>query len=324
MGNWWSSLSQELVYSSLQPVEEIRSVMHLQLEYCLVRMFIGRPFLLKKDMTESANNSPENPESNIPENAPFPDGATVKHSSSRKELVDDCIKAATEALDLLQELQSCGLGLARASYIEYSSCRASLLVLIAYSIQNFSERFRIPLCKGLDMIREMSAAGESARYEVSLIETLEQALARLHYGAQLAQQGDVASPENPISDYDAFKNWGTRIKEGAVFEAADPTPGSATTNPEGAPLQASHSPDLYTHSYDELLNTNYSHASVSSSNRDMGLLGALDPIIEMPFFGTDETSPSAAWPTWTETQVLEQFLMNPEYSQARDMDMNRQ
>jgi hypothetical protein len=287
-------------------------------------MFIGRPFLLKKEISESMNDSPADSEPSVSErNAPS-DGTGFKYSSSRKELIDDCIEAATEALGILQELRDCGSGLARASYIEYSSCRASLLVLIAYSIQNFSEQFRNLLYKGLDMIREMSAAGESAQSEVSLIETLERALARLHAGVRQSQKGIMTLSERPISDYEAFKHWGSRLREGNMPGAAEFAANSSSAQTDAVGLLTGEPSGFYSHSYDRIMDMDCIQAgSLSVPERDMGMLGALDPVIEIPLFGAENTSPSAAWPTWTETQVLEQFLMNPEYGAAQGMDMNR-
>lgn len=311
MKEWWSSLPQEVVSSSLQPPADVRSVMHLQLEYCLVRMFIGRPFLLRRDYSDSMNNSPAYSESNTVESHATPNGTGVKYSSSRKDLIDDCIEAATEALRICQELRDSGAGLARASYIEYSSCRASLLVLIAYSIQSSSEQFRKLLYNGLGMIRDMSAAGESAQSEVCLIESLERALARLHTGAQQPQRGNIVTPSShPISDYEAFKHWGATLREGVMFEAADIATGPS---PEQSSFDAQ--------SYDHIMDMNCGQAPFSASDRNMGMLGSLDPPVEIPFFGTENTSPSAAWPIWTETQVLEQFLTNPEYGLAHGMDI---
>lgn len=286
-------------------------------------MFTGRPFLLKKNMSESMNKSPANPDSSAAEKTSSPAGSGVRYPFAPKELVDDCIKSATEALDLLQEFRDCGLGLARASYIEYSSCRASLLVLIAHSIQSFSEHYRTTLYKGLDMIREMSAAGESAQSEVSLIEALERALARLHSGVQLSQQDQIVLPERPISDYEAFKHWGAIIREDVAFKA--PNLATPTSDTEDAILQAGQSRDFDTRSYDRTLDMEFNHAFISlSDNQDMDLLGALEPILEQPNFGATSSSFSAAWPTWTESQVLERFLTNPEYGPNQGMDIIRE
>jgi hypothetical protein len=142
--------------------------MHVRLEYCLVRLFVGRPFLLHRSSQPRADASPES-ETNCTT-------TNKKPTSRRLELVNDCVSAAQEALDICQLLRDNTPGLARASYIEYSSCRASLLVLIACSIQDDTCQFHDLLQRGLDMICEMSAAGDSARSEVSLIESLERAL----------------------------------------------------------------------------------------------------------------------------------------------------
>ena len=271
--------------------------MHLKLEYCLVRMFVGRPFLLKQENPHSNTSSPAH--SDAIENQPrSTDGGSQKSITGRNDLIHDCIQAATEALDICQILRDSGLGLARASYIEYSSCRASLLVLIAYSIKNFSEQFRKSLYEGLDMIREMSAAGESARSEVSLIESLERALARLHTGAQNARQSE--SQQNTMSDYEAFKNWGAHLAEKGISgysgSAPDPSSGHVST----AALQIG----------DIAAFSNHQDCMPEAEN---DLFNAFDPMIQMSIFGTENLSPSAGWPTYTEAQVLEHFLANPHY-----------
>ncbi|OJJ47377.1 hypothetical protein ASPZODRAFT_96379 [Penicilliopsis zonata CBS 506.65] len=181
--SWWASLPS----TQLSPD---RSTMHLQLEYCLVRLFIGRPFLLTRHTAEM--DSPPAPASS-------PSSSSAKRPSQRNALIQDCIDAALEALDICHSLRD-GPGLARASYVEYSACRASLLVLIAYAIQTGSDAYRACLSRGMGMICEMSCAGDSARSEVSLIESLEGALSRLHH-AEGAGEGESKNT------YDSFKHW---------------------------------------------------------------------------------------------------------------------
>jgi hypothetical protein len=293
--NWWKSLPEDVVDGDVPQGKHVRSTMHLRLEYCLVRMFVGRPFLLKQDTSASNTSSPAHSDTITEAHPKATDGS---QKSSRDDLINDCIQAATEALDICQHLRDSGIGLARASYIEYSSCRASLLVLIAYSIQNFSEQFRKPLCAGLEMIREMSAAGESARSEVSLIESLERALARLHAGLQNSRPNSVQSL--PISDYEAFKNWGAHLTErktvDALQSAVDPLGGqddeAAFSSEQQAPCDPYHN---------------------NMANIDVDIMNGFDPSVEMSIFGAENVSPSAAWPTYTEAQVLEHFITNPQY-----------
>uniref|UniRef100_A0A0D2Y9T2 Xylanolytic transcriptional activator regulatory domain-containing protein n=1 Tax=Fusarium oxysporum (strain Fo5176) TaxID=660025 RepID=A0A0D2Y9T2_FUSOF len=112
---WWQSLPPDKIDANEQPtMTQSRSAMHLRLDYCLVRMFVGRPFLLKKETKDSATSP------SVPENSPGTNERSAsKLVSSREELISDCIKAATEALDICQQLRSSGMGLARASYSEY-------------------------------------------------------------------------------------------------------------------------------------------------------------------------------------------------------------
>jgi hypothetical protein len=179
--------------------------MYVRLEYCLLRMFIGRPFLFSRAIPQPGPSSSE-----VGRDSTSPTDGTQTQNSDHQELVECCIRTAKEAVDICRSLRDNGPGLARASYIEYSSCRAALLVLIAYSIQNQSDPFRRYLRDGLDMIREMSASGDSARSEVRLIEALERALARLHLFNTQPHRDDentALAPADFASGYGGFKQW---------------------------------------------------------------------------------------------------------------------
>jgi hypothetical protein len=167
-------------------------------------MFVGRPFLLSRPNPGSNNNSP----SGFSDSQNPASGNNHKQSSTRQQLVEDCVQAAKEALEICRSLRDGGYGLARGSYIEYSSCRASLLVLIAYCVYNeSSDEFQNILQDGLGMIRYISAAGDSARSEVALIEALEGALKSRNDGS-LSASGSLGS------SYDTFKHWELMWKNG--------------------------------------------------------------------------------------------------------------
>jgi len=223
--------------SSSNRSTSFRPRMHLRLEYCLVRMFVGRPFIFSRHAPGSTPSSMSRKDSNATANS-VPGETEQRRPSRRATLIDDCVQAAQEAIAVCRNLRD-GVGLARASYIEYSSCRASLLVLIAYCIYNQTDRFREPLQMGLSMIREMSASGASARAEVSLIEALEHALARLQFFATPSKPlVDNVSPENmnAVSGYDRFKNWQAMLKGGV---ATGPT---STPNPSAHRMQSTDMP----------------------------------------------------------------------------------
>ncbi|KAF5260273.1 hypothetical protein FOXYS1_9071 [Fusarium oxysporum] len=288
---WWQSLPPDKIDANEQPtMTQSRSAMHLRLDYCLVRMFVGRPFLLKKETKDSATSP------SVPENSPGTNERSAsKLVSSREELISDCIKAATEALDICQQLRSSGMGLARASYSEYSACRASLLVLIAYSIRNLSDQFRKSLCEGLDMIREMSAAGESARSEISLIESLERALARLHAGAR---PNDVGSHNQAYSDsaYEAFRSWVANLTGKNAIDATTP----AVPNASGGQAEI-----------DSVSGWPVDFQALSSMDFFSAYDPTADPLLQLPVFGTENLSPSDGWLTQSETEILGRFITGP-------------
>ncbi|KAF7594752.1 hypothetical protein BBP40_008459 [Aspergillus hancockii] len=314
---WWNSLPEEVLTDLASPHPQDRAALHLRLEYCLVNMFIGRPFLLREQASSSHQSSPAATES-ICESHGSPqhtDCAVPKRASGTQGLIIDCIQAAREAVEICQLLRDNGPGLARASYIEYSSCRASLLVLIAYSIQSRTEEFRKPLRDGLDMIREMSAAGESARSEVALIEALERALARLQAEAQAIPSNDTPSETvSVISDYDAFKHWGLLWKSGRAVNVPDNIAGpSAGMGAAFHPMQPANFGCNSFNYHGEMMGPGVP-SGVSIDGLRSDALHALDSANEQhSIFGAENLSLSSGWPTQTEAQVLEQFLATPEY-----------
>jgi hypothetical protein len=204
LATWWQSLPKAIIHSDISlGFSSWRAAMYVRLEYCLVRLFVGRPFLLHGSCCQPHSEaSPESEEMNCTDGPLEP---RKKPTSRRLELVNDCVSAAQEALDICRSLRENTPGLARASYIEYSSCRASLLVLIACSIQDETCQFYDLLQDGLDMICEMSAAGDSARSEVSLIESLERALSHLQpVDLQTSNHNTTAASHRR---YDSFKTW---------------------------------------------------------------------------------------------------------------------
>jgi hypothetical protein len=206
LATWWSSLAilQEKTDQHSHPAHH-RSTMHLRLEFCLIRMFVGRPFMFGGQSARLDSNSPP---SVFASQAPTAANGEMR-IPSRQQLVEDCVQAAKEALEICSSLCYSGHGLARGSYIEYSSCRASLLVLIGYSVQNQSNQFQTVVHDGLVMIRNMSAAGESARSEIAFIEALERSL-------KSRDDGNTLAPGSTNSGYDSFKHWEWIWKNGGA------------------------------------------------------------------------------------------------------------
>lgn len=174
--------------------------MHLKLDYCLTRIFIGRPFLFSniKGLHQTPASSSKGP-SGI--------------SKNRATLVTDCVEAALEIIDLCRLLRD-ESGLARASFTEFSSCRAALLVILAQGLTKRTERLGAALEQGISLIKIMSMGVGSARSAVSVIEALERAIRRLELWSETQQaQSNGGSLE---SAYDRFKNWEMLWKTGPV------------------------------------------------------------------------------------------------------------
>ncbi|KAI5458904.1 fungal-specific transcription factor domain-containing protein [Mariannaea sp. PMI_226] len=189
---WWESLPEAITCSDQPPkCSSDRSVMHLRLEYYLVRMFAGRPFILRPSGRSSTGTSSTTSATR---------SASPKKLDPRALLVSDCVAAALDVVDTCKLLHS-SIGLARASYTEFSACRAALLIIISQCLQESTDRIRQALRDGMVMIKIMAAGGESARSEVSLIEAFERAISRLD------RADEDKSSESPMSGYAQFKKW---------------------------------------------------------------------------------------------------------------------
>lgn len=166
--------------------------MHLHLEYCLVRMFVGRVFIFP----EAGLRDGSSPATS----ANGPSSASLNKKGTRSTLVADCIEAALSVIDTCRCLRN-SIGLARASYTEFSSCRAALLVITTQCLSQKTYMFRQALRDGLSMLKEMSTGSQSAHSETSLIEAFEQAIANMQAQEQTA--GSMVSE----SEYAKFKRW---------------------------------------------------------------------------------------------------------------------
>lgn len=138
----------------------------------------------------------------------------------RAVLVSDCVEGALEIVELCRLLRD-ETGLARASYTEFSSCRAALLVILAQSLTKRTERLRNALSQGMGLIKIMSMGVGSAKSAVSVIEALERAIRRLEDWSQSQAQSHQDALD---SGYELFKNWEMLWKTGPL----SPTTGNAT------------------------------------------------------------------------------------------------
>ncbi|WDK18131.1 fungal specific transcription factor domain-containing protein [Colletotrichum graminicola] len=171
MKAYWDTIPCETFdEDSINNRQAARSSVHLRLLYCLIRMS-GNTAIIQPS---GSGVSPAQAE-------PYEmtdDGSGIM-SASEHSLVEDSIDAAREAVALCWGLYKGEDGLSKGSFIEHNSCRASLLVLIAYSIQNRDATFRSLVQQGLQMVRHLSDMCDLAREETSLLEDLNEALTYL-------------------------------------------------------------------------------------------------------------------------------------------------
>ncbi|CAH0051466.1 unnamed protein product [Clonostachys solani] len=223
--DWWERLSEAATGDRhTLNSNTSRPEAHLKLEYCLVRMFMGRLFIFDQMSTSSHASASSAPGSQLLRGV----GSTTPKMSARSILINDCIEAAITVVDTCKMLQS-SIGLARASYTEFTACRAALLVLVAMCLQNKTEELQDYLKQGLTMMKFMSAGGESARSDTSLIEIF-------HPSLHTSLDHTIASGED--NDYSRFKDW-ENLCNGAVpgsGMSATSEPGIGTSSPLNAML----------------------------------------------------------------------------------------
>jgi hypothetical protein len=182
-----------------------RAKVHARLECCLLHMFIGRPFILAHRRVGTSGKCRH---TDTGEFVATP--TSIAAHGQWDFLIHDCISAAEEVITICHDMRSGGIRLARPSYAEYSACRASLLVLIAHSVCCRTNEHSATLRKGLDAIREMASVGESAQSEVSLLETLEDALHRIHTFDD-EQSTTTLDTDQSQMGYEGLLNWYTSM-----------------------------------------------------------------------------------------------------------------
>lgn len=189
-------------------------------------MFVGRPFILTEKTSVASH-----------------DGEVLTTAAQGRRplpwppLVQDCLSAATEAIEICHTMRTGPMGLTRSAYVEYSACRAAMLVLLAYSIRDRTKVHGAVLQRGLDAIRDMAYAGDSARSEVQLIETLEAALQHMNAFTSPAQYIPKTPQAVPEEGYEGFMSWyknraatTNSNHQAAVLVADHPSVGSASAH----------------------------------------------------------------------------------------------
>ncbi|CAG7560924.1 unnamed protein product [Fusarium equiseti] len=212
---WWSSLPED-VQRPLESSPLFRANTQLKLNYHLVQIFTGRPFIFHESSSSKGT------------------GNSMPRQSRRSILVSDALEAAFDTIDLLEVLHET-TGLARASYTEFSSCRASLLLILAYSLKHSNERSRMAVRQGMRFIKAMSVGNNmSTKSEASLIETIEAAVRRIYSRRSSSSDEQGVGKQELHSSYDRFKEWTTLFAGGGGLATESPPVSNSSGFSNGA------------------------------------------------------------------------------------------
>ncbi|KAM0279566.1 hypothetical protein ACHAQH_004521 [Verticillium albo-atrum] len=239
---WWQSLPPVPFCKDPDPTAPVsRAAIHLRLEYCHVRMYAGRLFITPRGPL-AMNASPGSSTATDAPGAATGSGSAAHRSRNaqrRAALVADCVDAALCIVDTCRLLRGT-IGLARASYTEFSALRVGLLVLLTQCLEhrgaNRTERLRGALGDGMAMLKDMSTWGASARFDASLIEAFEHAIARL--GAEEEENLALGGAAWRETDYEMFKKWEMLWQTDAA-ETAGRADGPSGFDAGGAPMEVS-------------------------------------------------------------------------------------
>jgi len=193
----------------LERISDIRQHLH---DWWLTLPLAGKDYDLPVKQPLSRNNihlklcfhlNDKSPKDSTPSSSGS--AGEAKKIVSRSTLAASAVTAALEVIHLCQLLQD-SVGLSRASYIEFSAARAALLVILAQSFNEHSDRLRNALRSGMLLIRCMATDIDSAKSEVSVIESLELAVKKLDVSGKESNKS-----ENGQSQYGRFKSWAATL-----------------------------------------------------------------------------------------------------------------
>ena len=181
---YWKSLPIVTICRDLTTSSSLfRSNIHLALTFHLTHVFIGRSLII--GFLSTVNTSTER------------DG--LGRLEIQTKVLSNCILSALEIIYLCQTLQDT-VGFARASYTEFTTCRAALLVLLAQRVCERSPRLESASTKGIELIKHIALGLYTASSEKSAIQAMQIAIERLD-DQKVERNGQSRSA------YDRFCEW---------------------------------------------------------------------------------------------------------------------
>ncbi|KAK1656708.1 fungal-specific transcription factor domain-containing protein [Colletotrichum godetiae] len=179
---WWDNLPSETFCRDFTPARPLfRSNIHLALTYHLVHIFMGRSFIFDDFSADELS--------------------IHEWVTTRKVLIEHCIKSAISSIRLCQKLND-EFGLSKSSYTEFTSCCAAVVTLIAHRVLNKTADLEDICDQGIILLKIMSGGvfANTKSSEKQGLEILEMALAKLG-----TSHGE--SPALGGAGYDQFCTW---------------------------------------------------------------------------------------------------------------------
>ncbi len=179
---WWLSIPS----SEIPAIQLNRPLSHLHIYHYINILFMGRPFIFASTDSPASYTLSSGPASSLP-------------------FAEDAEYAAYDIIEICARLDK-SHGLSRASFLEYSSCRAAVEVMLARSLSGRCTLFREKLDCGLNLLRRMNPL-DSETYSRSSIERLDAAIRQINpLDTRKTVDGGIACPVAE-TEYAKFRNW---------------------------------------------------------------------------------------------------------------------
>jgi hypothetical protein len=198
---WWSNLD----ISRIPILQLNRYTAPLQLCHHLNLVYMGRSLIFAPSIRA------ESPKSSL------------ETRNAIAELVDDAEYSGYEIIDICAMLDE-STGLAAASYIESSSCRAAVLVMLAQSLIGRCHLFRGKLQQGMDLIRKMERTQAESTSDTSAITSIYDAINALAPHKRNQKYKKASSVVNSKGGFQSFQDWAKDgCRQSSVGTALDGT-----------------------------------------------------------------------------------------------------
>lgn len=207
---WWAEQS----ISRAPVMSQCRRSAQLHLYYHISLVYLCRPFILSRSYGKQ------------------PPSTTPQSSGPLEKLAEDAVTSACHVVDILAIMDS-SIGLARASYIEFSSCRAAGMVILAASLTNKTEELAMKRALAMQFINKMALTIAASQSDASLLTAIDASIRKMDEDKN-ATTGNVTylniHPDQ--AKYDTFKKWASN-RQGEPEITIDPVE-QTPTNTSGS------------------------------------------------------------------------------------------